>query len=318
VAAHFASTRGAGDEMNLRKHELIPSFLRPPSRVMIRKVARYEEDLFSVIYESLVEFALPIKDKTVLLKPNLVGHDPTGFMNTHPAVIAAARVSFLKLGAARVMIGDGPAMDRDTQAVVESVRLREFTGTLGRDFCDLNIDDVERVELKTRASRLKELFLPKTVLGVDFFVSMPKLKTHHWAGVTLGMKNLFGIVPGSCYGWPKNLLHWAGIGNSILDINAAARPDFVIVDGVLGMEGNGPIQGGPKVAGVLLFGDDVVAADATACRVMGLRPERVDYLAKAGTMLGHLEATKIRQLGEKVESVRIEFGTVKEFEYLRA
>ena len=304
--------------MNIRKHDLIPSFSRPPSRVMIRKVARYEEDLLSVIYQSLVEFSLPIKDKTVLLKPNLVGHDPKGFMNTHPAVIAATRESFLKLGAARVLIGDGPAMDRDTQAILESVRLLEFTGKLRHDFCDLNIDDVERVELKTRASRLKELFLAKTVLGADFFVSMPKLKTHHWAGVTLGMKNLFGIVPGSCYGWPKNVLHWAGIENSILDINAAARPDFVIVDGVLGMEGNGPIQGTPKLAQMLLFGDDVVAADATACRVMGLRPERVNYLVKAGTMLGHLTPEKIQQLGEPVEVMRTAFVVVKEFEHLKA
>jgi uncharacterized protein (DUF362 family) len=318
VAAHFASAFGPGDEMNIRKQDLIPSFSRPPSRVMIRKVARYEEDLLSVIYQSLVEFSLPLKDKTVLLKPNLVGHDPKGFMNTHPAVIAATRESFLKLGAARVLIGDGPAMDRDTQAILESVRLLEFTGKLGHDFCDLNIDDVERVELKTRASRLKELFLPKTVLGVDFFVSMPKLKTHHWAGVTLGMKNLFGIVPGSGYGWPKNVLHWAGIENAILDINAATRPDFVIVDGVMGMEGNGPIQGTPKLAQMLLFGDDVVAADATACRVMGLRPEKVDYLAKAGTMLGHLTPAKIQQLGEPVDAMRTAFVVVKEFEHLKA
>jgi hypothetical protein len=185
--------------MNLRNRQLIPSFSRPPSRVLIRKVARYADDLLAVTYESLREFALPIKDKTVFLKANLVGHDPHGFINTHPAVITAAREAFLKLGAARVLIGDGPALDRDTQAILESVRLREFTGPLtygpGRDFCDLNIDDVEPVPLETRASLLKELYLPKTVLGADFFVSMPKLKTHHWAGVTLSMKNLFGIVP---------------------------------------------------------------------------------------------------------------------------
>jgi uncharacterized protein (DUF362 family) len=303
--------------MNVRNRELIPSFSRPPSRVMIRKVARYEEDLLAIIHESLCEFSLPVKDKTVLLKPNLVGHDPDGYINTHPAVIAATRETFLKLGAARVLIGDGPALDRDTQAILESVRLLEFTGKLGRDFCDLNIDDVERVPLETRASHLKELFLPRTVLGADIFVSMPKLKTHHWAGVTLSMKNLFGIVPGSCYGWPKNVLHWAGIGNSILDINAAARPDFVIIDGILGMEGNGPIQGSPKSAGVLLFADDPVAADATASRIMGLRPEKVDYLAKAGTMLGHLELNKLRHLGETVESVATPFVVVKQFEHLR-
>jgi len=299
--------------MNLRKRELVPSFSRPASRAMIRKVARYEEDLLAVIYESLREFNLPVKGKTILLKPNLVGLDPRGVMNTHPAVIAATRESFLKLGAARVMIGDGPAMDRDTQAILESVRLKEFTGKLGKDFCDLNIDDVERVQLETRATRLKELFLPKTVLGVDLLVSMPKLKTHHWAGVTLSMKNMFGIVPGSCYGWPKNVLHWAGIDRSILDINAAARPDFAIVDGIMGMEGNGPIQGSPKAAGVLLFGDDPVAVDSTACRVIGLLPEKVDYLARAGTMLGHVEASKIQQLGEGIESVRTPFAVLQEF-----
>jgi uncharacterized protein (DUF362 family) len=304
--------------MNQRNRELIPSFSRPPSRVMIRKVARYEEDLLAVIYESLREFQLPVKGKTILLKPNLVGLDPQGVMNTHPAVIAATRESFLRLGASRVLIGDGPAMDRDTQAILESVRLQEFTGELGKDFCDLNIDDVERVELETRATRLKELFLPKTVLGVDFLVSMPKLKTHHWAGVTLSLKNMFGVVPGSCYGWPKNLLHWAGIDRSILDINAAARPDFAIVDGILGMEGNGPIQGTSKAAGVLLFGDDPVAVDSTACRVMVLLPEKVDYLARAGTMLGHLEAAKIQQLGERIEAVRTPFAVVAEFSRLKA
>src|SRR5262252_6583108 len=111
--------------MNQRKCELVPSFSRPPSRVMIRKVARYEEDLLALIYESLREFQLPVKDKTVLLKPNLVGLDPLGVMNTHPAVIAATREAFRKLGTARVLIGDGPAMDRDTRAIVESVRLTE-------------------------------------------------------------------------------------------------------------------------------------------------------------------------------------------------
>jgi uncharacterized protein (DUF362 family) len=302
--------------MNIRNRQLIPSFQRPVSRVLIRRAVSYQQELGELILESLREFKLPVQGKTVLLKPNLVGLDPLGVMNTHPAVIAATRESFLRLGAARVLVGDGPAMDRDTQAILESVRLREFTGNLMRDFCDLNLDDVEKVILETHASKLQELFLPKTVLGVDFLVSMPKLKTHHWAGVTLSLKNMFGIVPGSCYGWPKNVLHWAGIDRSILDINAAARPDFAIVDGILGMEGNGPIQGTPKAAGLVLFGDDPVAVDATACRVMGLLPEKVTYLAGAGTMLGHLDPAKIQQLGESVDSVRTPFAVLPEFRRL--
>jgi uncharacterized protein (DUF362 family) len=300
----------------MRNRRLIPSFQRPPSRVMIRRAPSYEQELGALIYESLVEFALTVKDKVVLLKPNLVGLDPLGVMNTHPAVIAATRESFLRLGASQVLIGDGPAMDRDTDAILESVRLREFVGPLPRIFVDLNIDDVERVPLATKASRLKELYMPKTVLGADLVVSMPKLKTHHWAGVTLSLKNMFGTVPGSCYGWPKNVLHWAGIDNAILDINAAAKPDFAIVDGIVGMEGNGPIQGTPKACGALIFGDDPVAVDATCCRVMGLMPERIKYLAAAGTMLGHINVDKIQQVGEAIALLRSKFAVVKEFNAL--
>jgi uncharacterized protein (DUF362 family) len=327
--------------MQTADNALLPPFQRPPSQVAIRRTASYGEDLFALVYETLCEFREReraaegehraeknggatvfsrlghIAGKTVLIKPNFVGFDPAGVMNTHPALVGAVRESFLKLGAEQVLIGDGPALDRDTEAVIESVRLREFTGPLKRIFVDLNVDDVERVPLKTRASRLKELYLPKTVLGADFVVSMPKLKTHHWAGVTLSLKNMFGVVPGGCYGWPKNLLHWAGIDNSILDINAAVRPDFAIVDGIVGMEGNGPIQGTPKRGNVLVFGCDPVAVDATCCRIMGLLPEKVKYLAAAGTLLGHLNADKIQQLGESIESVRTPFAVLKEFGRLR-
>ena len=302
--------------MNRRNQKLIPSFQRPASRVLIRRAVDYQRELGTIILESLKEFQLPVRGKTVLLKPNFVGLDPLCIMNTHPAVIAATRESFLRLGASEVLIGDGPAMDRDTESILKSVKLKEFTGPLANVFRDLNLDDVARVPLPTRASRLKELYLPKTVLGVDFLVSIAKLKTHHWAGVTLSLKNMFGVVPGGCYGWPKNALHWAGIDNSILDINAAARPDFAIIDGIVGMEGNGPIQGMPKPAGVLIFGDDPVAVDASGCRVMGLKPEKVKYLARAGTLLGNLEVAKIQEIGERVESVRSSFSVLDEFREL--
>jgi uncharacterized protein (DUF362 family) len=295
---------------------LLPPFSRPASRVAIRRVTSYQADLAAILHEAIKEFDLPVRGKTVLLKPNLVGLDPHGVVNTHPAVIAAARETFLRLGADKVFIGDGPATERDTIAVLESLKLREYVGPLAGIFVDLNLDDVERVRLKTHASRLKELYLPKIVLGVDFLVSLPKLKTHHWAGVTLSLKNMFGVVPGGCYGWPKNVLHWAGIDNSVLDINATVRPDFAIVDGIVGMEGNGPIQGLPKPCGVLILGDDPVAVDATSARVMGLLPEKIRYIAQASTLLGHIDPEKIRQLGEAVASVRTPFSVLDNFRHL--
>ena len=79
---------------------------------------------------------------------------------------------------------------------------------------------------------------------------MPKLKTHHWAGMTCSMKNLFGTVPGAVYGWPKNVLHVAGIHDSILDLTATVRPHLTIVDAIVGMEGDGPIMGRPRPLGL--------------------------------------------------------------------
>jgi uncharacterized protein (DUF362 family) len=300
--------------MSYANSSLIPSFSRPPSRVAILRAPAYNRDLEASLFEALREFDLPVRGQKVLLKPNFVEPDPEGVINTHPAVVAAARACFLRLGAESVRVAEGPGHERDTEGIVETIRLRDYLGALPGQFIDLNVDEVHPVALPTRASKLKELYFPKTVLGADFVVSMPKLKTHHWVGVTLSLKNMFGIVPGCCYGWPKNILHWAGITRSILDINSTVRPDFAIVDGIVGMEGNGPIQGSPKSSQVLILGDDPVAVDATSARVMGLEPERIDYLAKAGTLLGHLEPGKILQLGESIAKVRIPFAVLPAFQ----
>ncbi len=278
--------------MSFAQASLMPSFTRPKSRVAILRADHYDRDLSALLYQALAEFDLPVGGKNVLLKPNFVEPDTQGMVNTHPAVIGALRETFLRLGAASVRVADGPGNERDTEAIVETIHLRDFLGRIHNVFVDLNLDEVRAVSLRTRASKLRQLYFPRTVLEADYIVSVPKLKTHHWAGVTLSLKNMFGIVPGCCYGWPKNILHWAGITPSILDINSTVRPDFAIVDGIIGMEGNGPIQGSPKASGVLILGDDPVAVDATCARVMGLNPGRIDYLAKAGVLLGHLQAGK--------------------------
>src|SRR5207237_8755613 len=122
------------------------------------------------------------------------------------------------------------------------------------------------------------LDLAPTVVAADLLISLPKLKTHHWAGATLSLKNLFGTLPGTCYGWPKNELHWRGIDNSIVDIALTRTPDLAIVDAVIGMEGDGPINGTPRPFGALVMGCDPLAVDATGCRLMGLRAEKIAYL----------------------------------------
>ena len=112
------------------------------------------------------------------------------------------------------------------------------------------------------------------------------------------MKNCFGCLPGRVYGWPKNALHWVGIDNAIVDVAGAVRPSYAIVDGIVGMEGNGPIDGTPKAAGILVFGDDLVATDTVTATMMGMDPRQIAYLHEAARFLGVGDLERIVQRGE--------------------
>jgi len=287
------------------------------SRVAILKAASYDRDLTSVILDGIKSFRLDVAGKRVLLKPNLVEYERDTVINTHPAVIGAAIEAFLKLGAKEVKVGEGPGHRRDTDGLLLASGLYPFLKDTKTQFVDLNLDDIRRVALQSNFMGIDSLYFADTVLQADLLVSMPKLKTHHWAGMTLSMKNLFGIVPGIKYGWPKNFLHWHGINESIVDINSTVRSHFAIVDGIVGMEGNGPIQGTPKPVRVLVFGDDLVAVDATCARVAGLKPDKVEYLQNAGEFIGNLEESRIQQLGEPISQVHSPFAVTPAFGHLK-
>ena len=291
----------------------------PEAKVAILGAASYAEPLVDTILRGIRLFRLNVHGKRVLLKPNLVEFDPQGVINTHPAVIAAAIEAFRRLGAGEVLVAEGPGHRRDNEYLLQASGLHSVLRDHRTRYVDLNTDDVRPLTLQSRFTGLGRLYFPENVLQADLVVSMPKLKTHHWAGVTLSMKNMFGTIPGSIYGWPKNALHWAGIDESIVDINSTlTMPRFAIVDGIVGMEGNGPIQGTPRQAGILILGEDPVAVDATAARCMKIDPGRITYLRLAGEFLGHLEQERITQIGEPLERVAQDFQVIAAFRHLKA
>src|SRR5205807_2637142 len=153
-------------------------------------------------------------------------------------------------------------------------------------FVDLNHDEPKRLLNLGRLTKLDYLYLSRTAATADVLISLPKLKTHHWAGATLSLKNLFGTLPGVCYGWPKNELHWRGIDNSIVDIALTRTPDLAIVDGIVGMEGDGPLNGTPKEMGTVVMGSDLLAV---------------------------LREAEVQQLGETIQEVAQPFATVPHF-----
>jgi uncharacterized protein (DUF362 family) len=271
--------------------------LRPPrSRVAVLRADQYSDRLDSLIYEGLRLFDLNVRRKSVLLKPNIVEYIPGKPINTDTQLIGAAAEGFLRLGAASVTVAEGPGHHRDTELLVHDTGLADQLLHRKIHFVDLNRDDLVKTKLQSNYSGLGHLWLPRTVLAADFIVSMPKVKTHHWTGVTLSMKNMFGIVPGSRYGWPKNVLHWAGIHESILDICATVRPHFVIADAIVAMEGDGPLNGVPKYLKTVLLADDPAAADATLARLMGIDPVQVVHIREANRFLGNVGEERISYL----------------------
>jgi uncharacterized protein (DUF362 family) len=287
------------------------------SRVAILSAEHYSEGLVNLLLSGLREFQLALRKKTVLLKPNLVEYIAGVEVNTNPLLIGAAAEAFLKLGARSVVVGEGPGHQRDTYLVLAESGLGSRLRSQQIRFVDLNRDELCKVPVKATYTGLEHLWLPRTVVASDFIVSMPKIKTHHWAGVTLSMKNMFGIVPGTKYGWPKNVLHWKGIHRSILDICATAPIHFVIADGVIAMEGNGPLHGTHRHLGKIVLANDPVAADFTCARLMGLNPSLIWHLDRAANFLGNGSPGRIDLIAEQLPRQVAPFDVLPEFAALQ-
>jgi uncharacterized protein (DUF362 family) len=293
---------------------LLPKrYFRMPqdAQVFVGKVDNYQAEIGESITRGLRELGITseeVKGKKILLKPNLV-ETASGapHINTHPLVIRGAIEAFLRFGAKQVMVAEGPGHRRDTLAVYEESGLADILIEDKIPFHDLNYMTGYDLPNAGKESPLETWTFPGLFKEVDWIVSVAKMKTHHWTGATLSMKNLFGVMPGIYYGWPKNVLHHAGIENSILDITATLKPHFAIVDGIVGMEGDGPILGDPKKVGVLVMGRNLVAVDATCCRIMGIDPYKIGYLERADNWLGPVGDRDIKQAGELIASVRNNF-----------
>ena len=295
------------------------SVFSPPGRssVAVLRAPRYEADLEAIVGQALRLLQVDVRGRSVLLKPNIVEFDPAAAINTDPRLVAATAAAMRSAGARQVTVGEGSGHRRDAHFIAGQSGLLDLLSDIDVPFVDLNTAAVGRVALDSHFTNLGELWLPTPITGADLVVSMPKLKTHHWGGVTLSLKNMFGTVPGRMYGWPKNVLHWAGLQESILDVAAAVRPQLAIVDGIVGMQGDGPIKGDAVDVGVIIAGTDPVAVDSTAARLMGIDPQRVGYLEEAGRFLGQLTPELIDQIGEEPDGEAVTFELLPQFSTLR-
>jgi uncharacterized protein (DUF362 family) len=292
---------------------LVRRAMRLHAPAFVARNQRYDGPLAQTIRDGLVATGFQpqgVRGKRVLLKPNLV--EPTRAcpqMTTNPAVVLAAAEVFRRWGA-EVIVGEGPGHMRDTEWALLESGMQDALDDARLDFADLNYSQVGWTKNQGRASKLDGFYFPSEVLEADLIVSMPKMKTHHWVGYTASLKNLYGVIPGIKYGWPKNVLHYAGIPQSIYDINASLPKTVAIVDGIVGMEGDGPIMGSAKSMGLLVIGTNPTAVDATVGRIMGFDPARIEYLRLAADQLGPVDDECIEQRGETWQSVASPFRII--------
>lgn len=288
------------------------------SSVAVLRAETYDGDLEGVVLDGLRLVGADVRGRSVLLKPNLVEFVKGSSINTDPRMVVAAANALRRMGASSVVVAEGPGHRRDTEAIALASGLLEALDDADLRFVDLNDAPLVRTPLRTRYTGLDALWVPKVLRETETVVSMPKLKTHHWVGVTMSLKNCFGCMPGRVYGWPKDVFHVRGIPESILDIFAAVRPSLAIIDGVVGMQGDGPIMGDPVSSGVVVVSRDPVAADVTGARLMGMDPERVGYLKEAGRFLGQARSELIEQRGEDPGRLTTRFAPAPRFESLVA
>ena len=241
----------------------------------------------------------------VLLKPNfLIGRSPERCVNTHPAVVRA--VAELVLGAGgKPFIADSPQLG-SARNVAEKCRVGAVARELG-----IEIVEFEPVEVKNeRGHYYRQFVIGKAVLESDVIINLPKLKTHSLTLLTLAVKNLFGCIPGPRKAqWHFRISrHGADFfARMLLDLYRLIQPPLTIVDGIVGMEGNGPGSGSPRHLGLIISGTDAVAVDAVITEVLGVRPRDYPTLRLAlSEGYGIPQLRDIEVLGKEIDAVRVE------------
>jgi uncharacterized protein (DUF362 family) len=279
----------------------VARWFAPNARVALAACASYDADVLSAVRAAWQRAAMPdLRGVRVVIKPNLVDVVGDAPCFTHPRVAQALIHLARERGAREIIVAEGTTFRRDAQAILDATGYTDLLARERTAFVDLNYDDMVEMPLRGGYTRLKTLFVAQTIRDADVVISLPKMKTHHWTQVSVSIKNLFGIVPGIKYGWPKNTLHIQGIPAFLAELaDSLPTRACAVVDGVIGLEGDGPLFGSAVPSGVIVAGNNLLAVDATSARLMGFDPAQIDYLdfgAWAG--IGAIDARKIEIVGE--------------------
>jgi uncharacterized protein (DUF362 family) len=330
--------RGAGALLGTAAGSLIPvrASARPPAERPIVSVVRIRHDRVDLAVEEAIdllggmETVAKGKDR-IMLKPNLVAEDPT--FTTKPVVVKTLAELMQRAGK-EVIVGEGSAaangfnvqgavtyrtrnremLDRMQQYVFDTLGYSDLTKSLRISLVNLHSGDLAEVDVPN-GFVFDKLTLHQSLTDIDLLCSVPMMKTHVLATVTLGMKNLIGLYPGTVYYSVRAWLHdqaamaeSPGIAFETIDMVRANKLGLTVVDGSTAMEGDGPSGGTLVPMNVIVAGTNPLATDLVAADVMGIGPSEVPtftWAYRAG--LGPAGVSDVEVRGATLDEVRRSF-----------
>lgn len=263
------------------------------SDVQNNKISEIIKNVFEIF-----EVEDKVKDKKVLVKPNLLGpFPPERGVTTDPRVISAIVQELKKCKPKDIVVGDNSGSIH-----FDPFKIAKITGILdASDECYSNIAR-EVVEVKVESEFIEELFISRMVKEADYVINVPKFKTHSLTTITGAIKNMFGIIPGGkkakLHSFTRSIKEFAEL---LVDIYQIRIPDLNIMDAIIGMEGAGPTNGKTRIINKIISSDNGVSLDSVMAAMMGLKPYTIELL----------QVAKERNLGETYISNIIIYGELE-------
>jgi predicted dehydrogenase/uncharacterized protein (DUF362 family) len=241
------------------------------------------------------------RDTNVVIKPNVCFWKNTeGMIITDPRLLEAI-LKLIKKRTDKITVVESDNNSGTAEKRLKRSGVMDVIERCGVDFINLSRDECEEHEV----SGVK-IHIPRVVLEAGFFINVPKIKTCNIENISISiaMKNMFGVL-----GDRKKTVFHKNLVDVLLYINKIIRQDLIIVDGIVGMEGLGPVWGKPVNLNLVISGLNPVTVDAVCCRIMDINPFSVNLLWRAYKMgMGEIDVNKIEVHGEKIDDVKRKFS----------
>jgi uncharacterized protein (DUF362 family) len=266
------------------------------SKVAVVKGERGHEAVFKAL--DLVNYETALSGwSSVLIKVNFITVKTWDTGATTDPIVVEAIIERLKKLNVKIYVVESDATLTSADKAFEATGMREMAQRNGVECINLrHVKDRVKIDVPN-GETLNSVTVPRIVTE-SAIISAAKLKTHMATKVTLGMKNMFGLLPDKL----KAKYHTKGINKVIVDINTVLKSSLTVIDGFVGMEGRGPSDGKPVKMDLIIAGKDPVATDATASRIMGFDPHEISHIRRAYEKgLGNIDDIEI--VGEKLENI---------------